>query len=120
MGVRFGARAADDNFYSVPGGIDEAAVTRRERDREQVGITRCTKGQSIAFRVGGEAATEVTVEGFVVCEVDSRRLAVKTDSTDAAFLTQDGATDLVIAVGARRGGSLGETEGELDPFVFHG
>jgi hypothetical protein len=26
----------------------------------------------------------------------------------------------VIAVCARRGGSLGETEGELDPFVFHG
>ncbi len=119
MGVWFGAGTADDNFHSVTGGIDEAAVTRRECDREQVGITRCTEGQSIAFRVGGEAATEVTVEGFVVCEVDSRRLAVKTDTTDAAFLTQDGATDLVIAVGARRGGSLGETEGELDPFVFH-
>lgn len=69
--------------------------------------------------MGGEAATEVTVEGFVVCEVDSRRLAVKSDATDAAFLAQDGATDLVIAVGARRGGSLGESEGELDPFIFH-
>jgi hypothetical protein len=70
--------------------------------------------------VGSEAATEVAMQGFVVCEVDSRRLAVKTDTTDAAFLPQDGATDLVIAVGARRGGSLSQTEGELDPFVFHG
>ena len=119
MGVWFGAGTADDNFHSVTGGIDEAAVTRRERDREQVGITRCTKGQSIAFRVGGEAATEVTVEGFVVCEVDSRGLAVKSDATDAAFLAENGASDLVIAVGARRGGSLGESEGELDPFIFH-
>ncbi len=119
MGVWFGAGTADDNFHSVTGGIDEAAVTRRERDREQVGITRCTKGQSIAFRVGGEAATEVTVEGFVVCEVDSRGLPVKANPADAAFFAQDGTTDLVIAVGARRGGSLGETEGELDPFVFH-
>ena len=69
--------------------------------------------------MGGEATTEVAVESFVVCEVDSRGLAVKSDATDASFLAQDGATDLVIAVGARRGGSLGETEGELDPFVFH-
>ena len=53
MGVWFGAGAADDDFDSVTNCIDEAAVTRRERDREQVGITRCTKGQSIAFRVGG-------------------------------------------------------------------
>ena len=59
------------------------------------------------------------MQGFVVCEVDSRWLAVKTDTTDAAFLAQDGAADLVIAVCARRGGSLGETEGELDPFIFH-
>ena len=120
MGVWFGAGTADDNFHSVTGGIDEAAVTRRERDREQVGITRCTKCQSIAFRVGGETPAEVTVEGFVVCEVDSRGLPVKADPTDAAFFAQDGTSDLVIAVGARRGGSLGESEGELDPFVFHG
>ena len=44
MGVRFGAGAADDDFYSVPGGIDETPVTRRERDREQVGITRFAEG----------------------------------------------------------------------------
>jgi len=120
VGVRFGTGAADDDFYSVPGGIDEAPVTRWERDREQVGITRCTEGQSIAFRVGGETPAEVTVEGFVVCEVDSRGLPVKADPTDAAFFAQDGTTDLVIAVGTRRGGGLGETKGELDPFVFHG
>ena len=119
MGVRFGAGAADDDFHSVTGGIDEAAVTRRERDCEQVGITRCTKGQSIAFRVGGEAATEVAMQGFVVCEVDSRGLAVKADPADAAFLAEDGTSDLVIAIGARRGGGLGESERKLDPFVFH-
>jgi hypothetical protein len=69
--------------------------------------------------VGGEAATEVTVEGFVVCEVDSRGLPVKADPADAAFLAKDGTTDLVIAVGARRGGGLGESEREVDPFIFH-
>jgi hypothetical protein len=26
----------------------------------------------------------------------------------------------VIAIGARRGGSLSKSEGKLDPFVFHG
>jgi hypothetical protein len=26
----------------------------------------------------------------------------------------------VIAIGARRGGGLGESERKLDPFVFHG
>ena len=119
VGVWFGAGTADDNFHSVTGGIDEAAVTRRERDREQVGITRCAEGQSIAFRVGGEAATEVTVEGFVVCEVDSRGLPVKSDTADASFFAENGATDLVIAIGARRGGGLGESERELDPFIFH-
>ena len=70
--------------------------------------------------MGGEAATEVAVEGFVVCEIDSRGLPVKSDPADAAFLAENGATDLVIAIGARRGGGLGETEGELDPFIFHG
>jgi hypothetical protein len=119
VGVRFGAGVADDDFYSVTGSIDEAAVTRRERDREQVGITRCTKGQSIAFRVGGEAATEVAMQSFFFREIDSRGLPVKSDPADAAFFAENGATDLVIAVGARRGGSLGESERELDPFIFH-
>jgi hypothetical protein len=69
--------------------------------------------------VGGEAATEVAMQGFVVCEVDSRGLSVKPDSANAAFLAENGTTDLVIAVGARRGGGLGESEGKLDPFIFH-
>jgi len=69
--------------------------------------------------VGGKAATEVAVESFVVCEVDSRGLAVKSDSADATFFAEDSAADLVVAVGAGGGGRLGETEGELDPFVFH-
>ena len=119
MGIRFGAGAADDDFYSVTGGIDEAPVTRRERDREQVGITRCTEGQSIAFRVGGETPAEVAVQSFFFREVDSRGLAVKADPADAAFFAKDGTTDLVIAVGARRGGGLGESERELNPFIFH-
>ena len=119
VGIWFGAGAADDDFYAVTGGIDEAAVTRRERDREQVGITRCTKGQSIAFGVGGEAAAEVAVEGFVVCQFDSRGLAIEADPTDAAFFAENGAADFVIAVGAGGGGGLGEAEGELDPFIFH-
>jgi hypothetical protein len=119
VGIRFRAGAADDDFYSVTGSIDEAAIARRERDREQIRIARCTEGQSIAFRVGGETPAEVTVEGFVVCEVDSRGLAVKADPADAAFLAKDGTTDLVIAIGAGGGGGLGESEGELDPFIFH-
>jgi len=119
VGVRFGAGAADDDFHSVTGGIDEAAVAGRERDGQQVGITRCTEGQGIAFRVGGETASEVAMQGFFFREVDSGGLPVKADTTDAAFFAQDGTTDLVIAVGARRGGSLGESEGELDPFIFH-
>ena len=70
--------------------------------------------------MGGEAATEVAVEGFVVCEVDSRGLPVKSDPADASFFAENGAADFVIAVGAGGGGGLGEAEGELDPFIFHG
>lgn len=44
VGVRFGARAADDNFYSVPGGIDEAAVAGWECDGEKVGVARFAEG----------------------------------------------------------------------------
>ena len=69
--------------------------------------------------MGGETPAEVTVEGFVVCEVDSRGLPVKSDPADAAFFAENGATDLVIAIGARRGGGFGKSEGELDPFIFH-
>ena len=120
MGVRFGAWAADDDFDSVTNCIDEASVARGESDGQQVGFAGFAEGKRVAFGVGGKAATKVAVEGLVVCEVDSRGLAIKSDSADAAFLAQDGATDLVIAVGARGGGGLGETKGELDPFIFHG
>ena len=70
--------------------------------------------------MGGEAAPEVAVQGFFLRKVDSGGLTIKSDSANAAFLAENGATDLVIAVGTRRGGGLGETKGELDPFVFHG
>jgi len=69
--------------------------------------------------MGGETPAEVTVQSFFFREVDSRGLSVKPDSANAAFLAENGATDLVIAVGARRGGGLGESEGELDPLIFH-
>ena len=69
--------------------------------------------------MGGEAATEVAVEGFVVCEFDSWGLAIKSDTADASLFAQNGAADFVIAVGACGGGGLGESKGELDPFVFH-
>ena len=119
MGIRFGAGAADDDFDSVADGIDEAAITRGESDGEQIGFAGFAESEGVAFRVGGEAAPEVAVEGLVVGEIDSRGLAVKSDTTDAAFLAQDGATDLMVAVGAGGGGGLGQTEGKLDPFVFH-
>jgi hypothetical protein len=70
--------------------------------------------------VGGEATAEVAVQGFVVCEVDSRGLPIKADPANASFLAEDGASDFVIAIGAGRGGGLGETKGELDPFILHG
>ena len=120
MGVWFGAGTADDNFYSVAGGVNEAAVAGRECDGEKIGIARFAEGQGVAFRVGGEAAPEVAVQGFFFRQVNSRGLSVKSDSADTAFLPQDGATNLVIAIGAGGGGGLGESEGELDPFVFHG
>ena len=44
MGVRFGAGTADDNFYSVTGGVNEAAVAGRECDGEKVGIARFAEG----------------------------------------------------------------------------
>ena len=59
------------------------------------------------------------MQGFFFREIDSRGLPVKSDPADAAFFAENGATDLVIAIGARRGGGFGESEGELDPFVFH-
>jgi len=44
VGVRFGAGAADDNFDSITNGIDEAAITGRECDSQQVGFARFTEG----------------------------------------------------------------------------
>ena len=119
MGVWFGAGAADDDFDAVTNCIDEAPITRGESDGEQIGFAGFAEGEGVAFGVGGEAATEVAVEGFVVCEVDSRGVPVKSDPADASFFAENGATDLVIAIGARRGSGFGEAEGELDPFIFH-
>ena len=48
------------------------------------------------------------MEGFVFGEVNSWGLAVEADTTNTALFAQDGATDLVIAVGAGGSGGLGE------------
>jgi hypothetical protein len=119
VGVWFGAGAADDDFYSVTDCIDEAAITWGESDGEQVGLAGFAEGEGVAFGVGGEATAEVAVEGFVVCQFDSRGLAIEADTTDASFFAEDGAADFVIAVGAGGGGGLGESEGKLDPLIFH-
>ena len=119
VGIGFRAGAADDDFDSVTDRIDEAAVAGGESDGEQIGFAGFTESEGVAFGVGGEAATEVAMEGLVVGEVNSRGLAVKSDSADATFLAEDGATDLMVAVGAGGGGGLGQTEGKLDPFFFH-
>lgn len=119
VGIWFGAGAADDDFYSVTDCIDEAAITRGESDGEQIGFAGFAESEGVAFGVGGEAATEVAVEGFVVCQFDSRGLAIEADPADAAFLAKDGTTDFVIAIGAGGGGGLGESERELNPFIFH-
>jgi len=44
VGVRFGAGAADDDFYSITNGIDEAAITRGESDGEQIRLARFAEG----------------------------------------------------------------------------
>jgi hypothetical protein len=119
VGIWFGAGAADDDFDSITDCIDEAAITRGESDGEQVGFARLAEGEGVAFGVGGETTAEVAVEGFVVCQFDSRGLAIEADTTDAAFLPENGAANFVVAVGAGGGGGLGEAEGELDPFIFH-
>ena len=108
MGIGFGAGVADDDFDSVTGGVDEATITGREGDGEKEGFSWFTKGESVAFGVGGEAAAEVAMEGFVFGEFDSWRLAVKADTANTALFAEDGAADLVIAVGAGGGSGLGE------------
>ena len=108
MGIGFGAGVADDDFDSVTDGVDEATITGWEGDGEEKRFSGFTKGESVALGVGGEAATEVAMEGFVFGEFDSWRLTVKADAANTAFFAEDGATDLVIAVGAGGGGGLGE------------
>lgn len=120
VGIGFGAGVADDDFDSVTDGVDEATITGREGDGEEVRVTWLTESEGVTLGVGGEAAAEVAMERFVFGEFDSWRLAVKADAADAALFTEDGAADFVIAVGAAGGGGLGEAERELDPFIFHG
>jgi len=108
VGIGFGAGAADDDFDSVTNGVDEATITGREGDGEEVRIAWFTESEGVALGVGSEAAAEVAMEGFVFGEFDSWRLAVKADAADTAFFAEDSATDLVIAVGAGGGGGLGE------------
>jgi len=117
---RLGAGAADDDFDSVTDGIDEAAVARGKRDGQQVGIARLAEGQGVAFGMGGKATAEIAMQGLVLGQVNAGRLTVEANSADASFLAENGATDLVVAVRAGRGGGLGKAKGELDPFVFHG
>ena len=108
MGIRFGAGVADDDFDSVAGGIDEAAIAGWEGDGEEVRVAWFTESEGVALGVDSEAAAEVAMERFVFGEVNSWGLAVEADTTNTAFFAQDGATDFVIAVGAGGGGSLGE------------
>ncbi len=108
MGIGFGAGVADDDFDSVAGGIDEAAIAGWEGDGEEVRVAWFTESEGVALGVGGEAAAEVAMEGFVFGEVNSWGLAVEADTANTAFFAKDGATDFVIAVGAGGGGGLGE------------
>jgi hypothetical protein len=108
VSIGFGAGVADDDFDSVTDGVDEATITGREGDGEEEGFPWFTESESVAFGVGGEAATEVAMEGLVFGEFYSWRLTVKADAANTAFFAEDGATDLVIAVGAGGGGGLGE------------
>ncbi len=109
MGIGFGARVADDDFDSVAGGVDEAAIAGWEGDGEEVRVAWFTKSEGVALGVDSEAAAEVAMEGFVFGEVNSWGLAVEADTANTALFAQDGTTDLVIAVGAGGGGGLGET-----------
>ena len=109
MGIGFGAGVADNDFDSVAGGVDEAAIAGWEGDGEEVRVAWFTESESVALGVGSEAAAEIAMEGFIFSEVNSWGLAVEADTTNTAFFAQDGATDFVIAVGAGGGGSLGET-----------
>jgi len=108
VGIGFGAGVADNDFDSVAGGVDEAAIAGWEGDGEEVRVAWFTESEGVALGVGSEATAEIAMEGFIFGEVNSWRLAVEADTANTAFFTQDGATDFVIAVGAGGGGSLGE------------
>ena len=119
MGIGLGARVADDNFHPITDGIDEATIAGRQGDCQVVGIARLAKSERIAFRMGCQAATEVAMHGLLFGKVDAGRLAVETDTADAALFSENGATDFVISVGAGGGGGVGQAQGQLDPFVLH-
>jgi len=108
VGIGFGAGVADDDFDSVAGSVDEAAIAGWEGDGEEVRVAWFTESESVALGVDSEAAAKVAMEGFVFGEVNTWGLAIEADTTNAAFFAQDGTTDFVIAVGAGGGGSLGE------------
>lgn len=108
MGIGFGAGVADNDFDSVTNGVDEATITGWEGNGEKVRVAWFTESESVALGVDSEAAAEVAMEGFVFGEVNSWGLAVEADTANTAFFAKDGATDLVIAVGAGGGGGLGE------------
>ena len=111
MGIRLGAGSADDDLHPVANGIDQAAVAGRERDGEEIGIPRLAEGEGVTFRMGGEAAAEVAMQGLLLGEIDAGGLAVETDAADAAFFSEDGTTDLVITIGAGGGGGVGQAQG---------
>ena len=108
MGIGFRAGVADDDFDSVTNGVNEATITGWEGDGEEERFSGFTKGESVALGVGGEAAAEVAMEGFVFGEFDSWRLAVEANTANTALFAKDGTTDFVIAVGAGGGGGFGE------------
>ncbi len=108
MGIGFGAGVADDDFDSIAGGVDEAAIAGWEGDGEEVRVAWFTESEGVALGMGSETAAKVAMKGFVFGEIDSWGLAVEADTANTTFFAQDGATDFVIAVGAGGGGGLGE------------
>jgi hypothetical protein len=108
VGIGFGAGVADDDFDSVAGGVNKAAIAGWEGDGEEVRVSWFAESEGVALGVGSEATAEVAMEGFVLSEVDSWGLAVEADTANTAFFAKDGATNFVITVGAGGGGGLGE------------
>ena len=119
MGVGFGTWAADDDLHPVADGVDKTAVAGGQRDGEEVGVPGLAKGEGVALGMGGDATAEVAVQGFLLCQIDTGGLTVEADPADAAFLAEDGAANLVVAVAAGGGGGISQAQGQLDPFVLH-